>query len=88
MAKLPPFDFIGLVDLAAQLRTPLRRVQRVVQRLGVGRKVSRTWILTRAEALLVAAEPVREAGNPNFVPGNHFGKPAPKKPAVKKPRKR
>ena len=70
-------------DAARHLGCNRSTVSRAAKRLGVGTPLGTIILLTDAEVSRISKVIQEKAGNPNFVPGNHFGKP-PKKTSRKK----
>lgn len=70
--------------VAAQLDRDRSTIHRMAVRLNIGTLVGAARVFTDAD-IAALAKNLRDPGNPNFVAGNHFGKP-PKK-TRKKPKK-
>jgi DNA-binding transcriptional MocR family regulator len=69
-------------EVAAKIGVNKATVIRMARRHNVGTWIDGRPAFTEAE-VRVLAKNVRSAGNPNFIPGNYFGKP-PKKPRKSK----
>lgn len=76
---MPIMTLYSISEIAADLGLNKSTVSRHAAKLGVGSRVGNAIVLTAAEAeRLKKAAAGAKVGNPNFVAGNHFGKP-PKK---------
>lgn len=60
---------------SAELGIPVRAVQRIALARGIGSKPGRDWVFTGADLRAIKRAYRGVRGNPNFTPGNHFGKP-------------
>jgi len=65
-------------DAAAAIGASASAVRRICKSHGVGRLLGRDRVLTSADVERLKGLFHGRPGNPNMVPGNHFGKP-PKK---------
>lgn len=50
-------------------------VSRIAAKHGIGRKIGSARVLSKDDLAAVKAKIRGKPGNPNFTPGNHFGKP-------------
>ena len=64
-----------VAEAATRLGVSPRTVRRHRERLGLGVHKG-VWLLSTAEIKLLGAAIVGKVGNPNFTPGNHFGRPS------------
>lgn len=72
-------------DAAADIGCDSATVRRACATHGIGTKLGRDWALTGEDIVALRGKIRGKPGNPNFLPGNYFGKP--RKPAKKKSRK-